>query len=255
VKPEGALVAVPKQRRKNMKNVPERQLRNHELLAAIPAVQVAQIAATLLRDGGEEIEAIRKAYTLLDIAEHCNLSLKNEASVEAGIKSYREGVKIDDEFYTALENAPHYEYKVGPDGQKLPVPFDEGLAVLIPLPNSTKNKADVRMARFKRFVAQRLRENRPDQDEQERMIEAGERIAKFKRDGIDARFFGDALLLFTGWWKETYKLDQSEKGKRGQAKKRGKQGRVKSNSDKRKGARPPWEQMRPIIEATRYNLT
>ena len=73
-----------------MKNLPERQLRNHEGLAAIPAIQVAQIAATLVRDAGDEIDAIRKAYTLLDIAEHCNLSLKNNASVEAGIRNYRE---------------------------------------------------------------------------------------------------------------------------------------------------------------------
>jgi hypothetical protein len=232
-----------------MKNLPERKLRNHERLAAIPAVQVAQVAATLLRDAGDEIDAIRKAYTLLDIAEHCNLSLKNSASVETGIKDYREGIEIDDEFYAALENVPHYEYKIGPEGKELPVPFDEGLAILIPLPNSTKSKADVRMTRFKRFVTHRLLNTYPEQDEQERLIKAGELIEGMKRDGIDARFFSQAAVLFPGWWEETYKLDQSDKGKLGQAVKKGKQGRVKSESDKRKGARPPLEELRAIIEA------
>ena len=206
-------------------NKAERKLRNHKQLAAIPTVEVAQIAATLLRDGGDEIEAIRKAYTLLDIAVHCSLSLETKASVEAGIKIYRE----DDDFHAWRENVPHYEDKFGTDGKKLPVPFDEGLEVLIPLPNSTKNKADVRLTRFKRFVTefwdvvghyQDLPENRPEQDEQGRMIKAGELIAEMKRDGINAGFFSDALHLFGDWWKETYKLDQSEKGKRGQAKKK-----------------------------------
>jgi hypothetical protein len=217
-----------------MKNVPERKLKNHERLAAIANVQVAQIAATLLRDDGDEIEAVRKAYTLLDIADHCNLSLKSGASVEAGIKSYREGIKIDDEFHTALKKIPHYEYKVGPDGKNLPVPFDQGLEVLIPLPNSIKNKADVRMARFKRFVTQRLRETRPEQNEQEWMIKAGELIEQMKREGIDPHFFDEAMMHFPSWWEATYRLDQSDKGKLGQAVKKGKQGQVKSESDERK---------------------
>ena len=225
--------------------MPEKHLRNHERLAAISTVEVAQIAATLLRDGGDEIEAIRKAYTLLDIAEHCNLFLKTEASVEAGIKRYREGVKIDDEFYAAFITST----RSAQTEKSCPCQFDEGLAIVIPLPNATKTKADVRMTRFKRFVIQRLRETYPEQDEQERLIKAGELVEGMKRDGIDARFFGQAAVIFPGWWEATYKLDQSAKGKRGQAVKKGKQGRVKSESDKRKGARPPWKKLRAIIEA------
>ena len=81
------------------KDLPARQLRFHEQLAKIDALSVAQIAATLLRDGGEPTEAVRKAYVLLDIAEHCNLSLNREASVEAGIERYQKGVEADDGFY------------------------------------------------------------------------------------------------------------------------------------------------------------
>ena len=105
------------------------------------------------------------------------------------------------------------------------------------------------MTRFKRFVTQRLGKTYPEQDEQERLIKAGELVEKMKREGIDARFFGQAAALFSTWWEATYKLDQSAKGKRGQAVKKGKQGRVKSDSDKRKGARPPWEKLRTIINA------
>jgi hypothetical protein len=55
------------------------------------------------------------------------------------------------------------------------------------------------MTRLKRFVTQRLRKTYPEQDEQERLIKAGELVEEMKRDGIDPRFFGQAAVLFSSW--------------------------------------------------------
>jgi len=195
----------------------------HEQLAAIPAVQVSQIAATLLRDGGDEIEAIRKAYRLLDIAEHCNLSLDRTASVEAGLKNYQEGVKVDDDFYNGMANLPKWEWKHDEDGNRPPVPFDEGLAALIPRPGVPKSKTkDERLSRFKAYMMQYYRDESPEKGEQTLMIEVGERIARVRREGIPADFFGRATLFFPDWWERSVSERKSAAGKKGQAAKKAK---------------------------------
>jgi len=137
----------------------------------------------------------------------------------------------------------------------LPVPFDKGLADLIPLPPSTKNKPDERMSRFRKFIAQRYREARPEQEEQERMIEVGERVEAMRGAGIPAKFFSVACVLFPDWWKRSEVARLRDAGALGQAVKKGKQGRVKSKTDKRKGARPPKEAMKQIVEKMRADLT
>jgi hypothetical protein len=241
------------------KHVPEKQLRNHRQLANVHAVQVAQIAATLRRNGEDEIEAVRVAYTLLDVAEHCKLSLKNQASVEAGLKSYQKGVKADTEFCAALEKVTHYEYKRRPNGKRLPdgtilpgkrkpIDFDEGLKIAIPLPKSTRDKPTERLIRLKRFLKELLKETHPKMDEEKRMLKAAEQIERMQRKGIEPNFFAFLKVKFPSWWEEAKARDQSVKGTHGQAVKKGKQGRVKSDSDKRKGARPPIEELRKILK-------
>lgn len=87
------------------------------------------------------------------------------------------------------------------------------------------------------------------------MIEVGERIEAMKKSGIPAKFFGEACLLFPDWWKRNEIERLREAGRKGQAAKKGKQGRVKSNTDRRKGARPPKEAMKEIVKKMRESLT
>lgn len=74
------------------------------------------------------------------------------------------------------------------------------------------------------------------------MIEVEDRIAAMKRDGIPPHLLDQWLVRFPEWWKSKLSETRSEMGQKGQqakAKKKGKQGRVKSKDDKRLGARPP----------------
>jgi hypothetical protein len=232
-----------------------RKLRFHEKLASIPPLSVATLAATLVRRKGHELEAIRSAYRLLDIAEHCNQSLKWDASVEAGITSYEDGVNKDDSFYQEANNAPHYEYEFDENGSPKPVPFDEGLTILIPLAQNRKEKSAVRRCRFKEYVSQLYLEARPEQCAQERLIEVSERVCKMQKEGIPANVFGTATVLYQEWWKRSESERHAKDGEKGQAVKKAKEaakkakedkeaakqeqeGQVKSKNDKRKGARP-----------------
>jgi hypothetical protein len=254
-------------REQSMAHVPERRLRNHELLANIDPAQVVATAATLRLDGRDKIEAVREAYDLWDIVLHCQESLTNQASVEAGIKSYQKGVKVDEEFYGALEKIPHYEYKRDKAGKKEWVDFDEGVEAAIPLPKSTRDKPMQRAARLRRFIKEMvLPKTHPELNEVECITEAIEQVERMKRDGIEPNFFAFLRVRFPSWWEETQARDDSTNGQRGQAVKKRKRRQVKSGPDKRKGARPkeedfakitkiPVEELQELREAIRSGLT
>jgi hypothetical protein len=260
----------------SMGHVPARQLRNHERLAKIDLIHAAHIAATLRRNGEDEIEAVRSTYTLLDIFLYCQDSLKSEASIEAGIKRYQKGLKVDAEFYAAyaaLKKAdfkkathnvgcepaieeqllgPHHGDERGPDGKRKTIEFWTGLEAAIPLLPETRNKSDRRLTLLKRFIKWKLAKDHPNMSEADLVIKAGEQIERLQRDGMERNFFEFLKLRFPGWWEETYKLDQQEKGRRGgnakkKTEKKGKQVQVKSESNTRR-ARPRWKALREVIE-------
>jgi hypothetical protein len=250
----------------SMEHVPARQLRNYKQLGNVDAIQVAKIAATLLPPAGNEIEAIRKTYRLLDIAEHCNLSLKNEASVDAGIRRYQEGVKADDDFYAtyaALKEAPNVGHKQsiedrllqhGPEERK-PVDFDKELEEIIPLPKTIQNKPAERRSKLRQFLKEWLQENRQKLNEQERTLEAMNWIEQMERDGIEPKFRAFIKVKFPSWWKEARARDNSARGKRGKGVKKGegKSKQVKSTSSKRQARPPAAEGLGPIQELIEEN--
>jgi hypothetical protein len=258
----------------SMGHVPARQLRNHERLAKIDLIHAAHIAATLRRNGEDEIEAVRSTYTLLDIFLYCQDSLKSEASIEAGIKRYQKGLKVDAEFYAAyaaLKKAdfkkathnvgcepaieeqllgPYHGDERGPDGKRKTIEFWTELEAAIPLPKSTRDKPTERMTRLKRFLKEWLQETRPEMNEEDRILEAAEQIERMKREGIEPNFSAFLKVRFPSWWAEAEARDKSIHGKKGQAvkkEKKGKQVQVKPASNKRK-ARPPVEKLPEAIQ-------
>jgi hypothetical protein len=248
----------------SMEHVPARQLRNYKQLGNVDAIQVAKIAATLLPPAGNEIEAIRKTYRLLDIAEHCNLSLKNEASVDAGIRRYQEGVKADDDFYAtyaALKEAPNVGHKQsiedrllqhGPEERK-PVDFDKELEEIIPLPKTVPNKPVERKSRLRQFLREWLQKTHPEMNEEDRVLEAINCSQQMERDGIEPKFRAFIKVKFPSWWKEAQSRDNSAKGKKGKGVKKGKQVQAKSTLNKRQARPPAAEGLGPIQELIEEN--
>jgi hypothetical protein len=257
-------------------HVPERQLRNYKRLAEIDLIQAAQIAAILKRNGENEIEAVRSTYTLLDIFLHCQDALKDEASVEAGIKNYQDGVRKDDEFYAALEKAAlekaphnvgrelniedrllgkHDEDERGADGKRKLVDFKE-LEAAIYLPPSTRDKPAVRTARLRRFIKEMvLPKTHPELNEHEQTIEAIEQVERMVREGVQRNFLAWIKVKFAEWWEETQARDDSVNGRLGKAvKKRNRRLQVKSGRDKRKGARPKEKEFAEITKIPEEEL-
>ena len=237
-------------REKSMADVPGRQLdvRNYKQLADIDTIQVAQIAATLWRNGEDKSDAIRNAYEFLDIAEYCKMALKEQSSVEAGIRQYQKMVYIDAEHHAGLQKIRYYEHKRDRNGKRKLIDFDEGLEIAIPLPKATKDKPTERLVRLKRFLKEELEETHPELNEVDRMIEAGNQIERMQLEGIEPNFFTFLRVRFPGWWKEAQARDDRVNGRLGQAVKKRKRRQVKFGSDKRKGARPPIEEFAKSIE-------
>jgi hypothetical protein len=97
------------------------------------------------------------------------------------------------------------------------VPFDVGLAKLIPKPGVRASQTvHKRMTRFKAFMIDRYQAARPEQNERERMIEVEARIAAMERDGIPPHLFTQWLVLFPEWWQRTVSEIRSAAGELGQ---------------------------------------
>ena len=206
-------------------------------LAEVRIEEVAKIAAMLLRESGEAavkggdekdrlVAATGKAFALLEIAYYGKRGLTDKGSYAAGLAELaelEESAAAREEFLEIIASLPKWGPEYGADGRPLAEPFDKGLKELIPLPGVSASKAtDTRMVRFKAYLAKLYRDARPEQDEQERMIEVGERIEQMQREGIPAGVFFTALRLYSDWWDAHQREQQSVKGKRGQ-KKRAKQ--------------------------------
>ena len=90
-------------------------------------------------------------------------------------------------------------------------PFDKGLMVLMP-----KLTRAEREGRFKAWLSDRARGAKPEQADQERMIEVGENMAKMKTDGIPRKLFGQAsVTLNDDWWNSRLSESRSAAGQKG----------------------------------------
>lgn len=250
-----------------------RILRCAKELAKVPIEEVAKIAAMLVHNGaaandglprkdvGDEkialskattqkrvdqenplVVATAKAFELLEIAYYGNFGLNGKGSYEAGLAKFVEGKKIDEEGLEAEAKIPEWDWKYDEHGKKQPVPFDQGLKELMPLPGYSKAKAnDERIARFKPFFVCWLRSD-PNEDERELAKKADDAIGEMKRSGIPPREFGKWRVMFPEWWKRKVSHSCSTAGQQGQqakGKRKERQGRVISKKDRRLGARGP----------------
>jgi hypothetical protein len=84
-------------------------------------------------------------------------------------------------------------------------------------------------------------EIKPEQNEQDRSKEVEELIAKLKREGIPPKDFDKWWVMFPEWWRRRKSTMNScnASRKRTTGDKKGKQGRVRSTTDKRLGPRIP----------------
>jgi hypothetical protein len=231
--PEQGLRASGKHTTQITMNKEHRTSAYHQDLAKIPIEAVASIAATLAGRDHAPADAVHQAYELLEIAAAGQLSLKASGAWSVGIASVENGkaafqariaAQLPDD--VSKKDAEGNRLR-GDDGKPLSVPFVEAIAALMP-----RLKSVDRMPRFKTWLKS---------VEGLSMIEAGERMTQFQRDGIPSQVFQSARVCLAGWWENHKREIRSEAGQKGR------HGRVKSKTDKRKSARPQWEKMADIL--------
>ena len=164
-------------------------------------------------EGNPLVLATAEAFELLEIAYYGNFGLKDTGSYEAGLADFVEGKRIDEEGLEAEASLPKLETKYDEYGRKVPESFDDGLKTLMP----KLKKAD-REARFRAWLSDRCRETKPEQSDQERMIEVGESIAEMKKNGIPRMLLGQACVtLNDDWWNSRVSETRSVAGRKGGA--------------------------------------
>ena len=219
---------------------------NQAEIAKIPMGTVAMIAATLSRPEMKAHECVIKAYEILEAVVHGQKHLANpddfwpqqqlaDSGVVFFLRHHYEGPAAEpdiDQEYPALRY-----HVLDEDGSPVPVPFELALKAIDPKPGKVAN----RLPRFRQWLMDKYRLT---------AIDAGDIIAEWKKEGIPFEYFERALDSFPKWRKwRTSKERKSAAAKSREAKK-GNQGRVKSKTDKRMGARPDREKFKKAVGAS-----
>lgn len=220
---------------------------NQEEIAKVPVGTLALIAATLAGPDMKAHECVIKAYEILEAATHGQKHLANPedfwseqqqlegSGVVLFLRHHYEGPAAEPDWE---QEYPAYRHlALGVDGTPVPVPFDQALKAIDPKPGKVAN----RLPRFRQWLMDKYRLT---------VIDAGDRIAEWKKDGIPFDHFERALDSFPKWRKWRTSNERKAAAEKSRQAKKGKQGRVKSKTDKRTGARPDREKFKKAIGAS-----
>lgn len=206
-------------------------------LARVSIIDVAKIAAHLPPEI-PAIDAIRRAYELLEWAAAASEGFDNDNNwsdtAEGGLHAellHLEKEKAEAEFRRkSLKRVPINPQR-SIDGFR-PHPFDAVLANLM----GPVKKVE-RLPRFKWWLMATAPKIMS-------LDNAVRRIEDWRKDGVPDGVYQLALRSFDDWWKAREKERLSNQGKKP---KKGKQGRVKSKDDRRKGGRPPLAKVKNLF--------
>ena len=235
------------------------------------AGEIARVAASLMRDGRDEIEAIRTTLRLFELAHFALSDLRDRGDIESGVARCKQSW-ADHKAIRAVEaTIPAYTYKTDQNGNRRPVPFEEGLRVLMP-----RLRPDDRIKNFQAWIASQYEPQRyqsaaveisklpkdfrdllsdvqeleslaqQQKDPQELLIIAGRRIDEMRENGIPARVFERLQYEFRDWKAKNLSAGRSISGKKGIASKTDKVSEASKPKQKR-SARPPKKEMSEIL--------
>lgn len=201
-----------------MKKTPRHPL-NPDRLAKIPIEAVSTIAATIRHDSPHE--SIRKAYELLDIAASAQafLERRDKQSFEEGIDYH---LTITEQKREFEKNRIAVSFEVDSEGNRLNVPWETLVKSLYP--DGRQVKLDERETRLKFFIS--------ELEGIEDLQEKADRISQLQAEGVAPNLANVVRVCFHDWWEARVSRERA-----GAAKSKGKQGRVKSQNDRRLNSR------------------
>jgi len=200
------------------------------------------VAATLSRPEMKAHECVIKAYEILEAVVHGQKHLADPEEYWQGHQLGGSGVvsflQWNYEGPEEPEDDPLEKYtNFDDDHNPQPVPFDVALKAIDPKPGKVAN----RLPRLRQWLMDK---------EGLTVIEAGDKIADWKKTGLCFRDFSRAFYSFPKWRKWRTSKERKAAAAKSREAKKGKQGRVKSKTDKRKGARPDREKLKKAIGAS-----
>ena len=117
-----------------------------------------------------------------------------------------------------LARTPKFQWERDVGDRKLPVPFERGLKVLMPLPGCRGKRAqETRGKRFTAFVADTVLDEYPQWSKEQLATEVKFRLNAWRKAGIPSEFFRHACLWFAIWYDGWVKEQRKAAGKKGLA--------------------------------------
>lgn len=218
---------------------------NPEALAKIPAHIIAGIAAQLHTNEGDPVERVRQACQILDAAESASKSLAEEGGYAPGLLRHQfEQKKFESRKLHIADRQNDPLCVKGEDGQPARVTFEDAVSKIfgraikkadresrLVLHLAEKTPAEETLAALERWAGD---QSKPLVFPKTGNAKALEIVRDWKRHGIPFEEYRSLKFNFPIWWKERVSRTQAAK-RIGKIK--GKQGRVRRKTDKRKGAR------------------
>jgi len=197
---------------------PPRHPVNPDRLAKIQIEEVSAIAATIGNDCPHE--SVRRAYELLDIAASAQAFLErsDKQSFEAGIDYHKSITAKKSEFE---ENLPSISYEIDSEGKRQNVTLEALVDSLYP--DGREVKKSERETRLKQFIA--------DLEGIHDLTKKAERFARLTQEGFPPNLVETIRVCFTDWGEKRVSLERALAGKKGG------QGQVLSEDDKRLGGK------------------
>lgn len=219
--------------------------RNPEALAKIPAHIIAGIAAQLHSNECDPVERVFQACQILDAAESASKSLADEGAYAPGLFTHQfEQKKFEARKRHIADRQNDPLCVKGEDGQPAPVAFEDAVSKIfgrairkkyreprLVLFLAEKTPAEETLAALEKWVVD---QSKPLVFPKTGNTKALEIVQGWKLHGIPFEEYRSLKFNFPNWWKARYSETQAAKKK---GKTKGNQGRVRSTTDKRKGAR------------------
>jgi hypothetical protein len=208
-----------------MKKASKFRLARHDFHAALQSVRPETIASIAAQTGiPVAADAVLFACQLLEAACAAQDGVKRHHSYQEGVAKHLKWIEEDEPFFRDLD-----VLGLNPTGNI--IPLEQAMAVLM-----GKLKKGDRSSIMKRFLHHFDSKNNPSIDPGEpRWVDMD--YSTFEKKGVDEFTLEGWHKIFPAWYQAEIKKVRSAAGRKGVEVKKGKQGRVRSGKDRRRGAR------------------
>jgi hypothetical protein len=167
----------------------------YEAIVNTPLLYIARSTLSFICAGLNLKEAAAAAVTHIEAEDYGRIETSLGGSYEDGVEKFRRSRQAHKNHLKQVARMPKWDWQYDEQGNKRPVPFEDGLKALFPLPGCKGKRAQAeRRKRFSAFLLDAIRDEHPDWKEEQLSAEAETRLEAMRHDDIPPVLFRAAIL-------------------------------------------------------------